>query len=315
VTVALLAVSIGLLVAELRAQRRPELRILLVCALAAFAASLHDLLAQARLIDVAGFRLLPYTVPLLLLAAAGILLARFLRAYERSEHLNVELEERVREKHAELEREFERARRLESERVLAGERERLMREVHDGIGGQLVSTLAMVESGHASAGEISDALRGALDEMRIVLQSLDPLVEDLPALLGIVRSRIEPRLVPHGLRFEWRVQDLPAMPELGHDGFLHVLRIVQEAITNVVKHAKARVITVSTGRRAGADGREGVFIEVRDDGIGPEDRKGGRGLSNMRQRAAELHGRLVIRAAVPGTAVELWLPLGVTPPA
>jgi signal transduction histidine kinase len=313
-TVALLGVAIGLLIGELRARRRWELRILLAAALGAFAVSLHDLLAQARVINVAGFRLLPYTVPLILLAFSGILLARFLREYERAERLNVELEARVREKHAELEREFERARRLEAERVVAGERERLMREVHDGIGGQLVSTLAMVESGQAERGEVAAALRSALDEMRIVVQSLDPLVEDLPSLLAILRSRLEPRLLPHGLRFEWRVQDLPAMPELGHDGFLHVLRIVQEAITNVVKHAGARVITVSTGRRAGADGRPGVFIEVRDDGVGPRNGKGGRGLQNMRQRARELGGHVAVGAAAPGTTVVLWIPLGSATP-
>ncbi len=315
VTVVLLALAIALLAAELRARRRPELRIVLGCALLAFGGGLHDLLLQARLIEGAGFGLLPYTVPLLLLAAAGILLARFLRAYERAEHLNVELEERVREKHGELEREFQRARRLEGERVVAAERERLMREVHDGIGGQLVSTLAMVESGHAERGEVAAALRGALDEMRIVVESLDPLVEDLPALLGIVRSRLEPRLALRGLRFEWRVQDLPPMPGLGRDGFLHVLRIVQEAITNVIKHAKARVITVATGRRAGPDGREGVYVEVRDDGVGlAAAGAGGRGLANMRRRAEELRGRVEIREAAPGTAVELWLPLAsVTP--
>jgi signal transduction histidine kinase len=302
--------SLASCVRDLRRLPRTEIATLALCLILCLAFGLHDYLVHFAFVGVSRPLMLQFAGPVILLSFGALLTTRFVREYRRAENLNAELEERVRAKHGELEANFERMRELEREHVLALERARLMREVHDGIGGQLVSTLAMVEGGPVAGRDVADALRVALDEMRLVVQSLDPLVDDLPTLLGVVRARLEPRLATQGLRFEWAVRDLPPMPELGRDGFLHVLRIVQEAITNVVKHAKARVITVSTGLRDDAAGRSGVFLEVRDDGVGAAaPSPSGRGIANMRQRADEIGARLVIGDAEPGTRVELWLPL------
>jgi signal transduction histidine kinase len=203
---------------------------------------------------------------------------------------------------------LERSRPNESERAVAAERDRIMRELHDGLGGMLVSALAMVEDGTGSPEQLAELLRDALDEMRLVVDSLDAEIADLSALLGTLRTRLEPRLAGRGLRFEWKVEDVAA-PSLPPGGLWHVLRILQEAVTNVRKHAAARVITVATGERAGADGRPGVWVALRDDGCGlPTDATTGRGFSNMRYRAAELGGVLEVSCASPGTLVELWLP-------
>ncbi len=124
-------------------------------------------------------------------------------------------------------------------------------------------------------------------------------------VLGMVRSRIEPRLARHGIRFDWQVGDLPRIPGFGPERVLQALRILQEAITNVAKHARARTIVVRTGLDAG-----GVFIEVRHDGVGLDGTgRRGRGIASMHRRAAALIGRLVLAPAAPGTAVRLWLPL------
>jgi signal transduction histidine kinase len=310
VALGLVVLSLASCARDLRRLPRTEIATLAFCLALCLVFGLHDYLVHFELVPLHRPFMLQFAGPVILLSFGAMLTTRFVREYRRAENLNAELEERVREKHGELEANFERMRELERAHVLALERARLMREVHDGIGGQLVSTLAMVESGPVPGHEVAEALRTALDEMRLVVQSLDPLVDDLPTLLGVVRVRLEPRLAAQGLRFEWAVRDLPPMPELGRDGFLHVLRIVQEAITNVVKHAKARVITVTTGLRDDAAGRRGVFLEVRDDGVGAaRPGPGGRGFANMRQRADEIGAELVIRDAEPGTRVELWLPL------
>jgi hypothetical protein len=85
-----------------------------------------------------------------LLMLTVVLTQRFLATFRRATNLNIELEERVQEKHAELEINFERMRDLEEIRVVAIERERIMREMHDGVGGHLVSILAMVEKGRGA---------------------------------------------------------------------------------------------------------------------------------------------------------------------
>jgi signal transduction histidine kinase len=256
-------------------------------------------------------RLLSFASPLLLSSFAVTLLSRFLRAYARAENLNVELEQRVQEKHAELERNFARLRDLERERAVGDERERIMREMHDGLGGQLVSTIAMVQGDHAPREQVVAALREALEEMRLVIHSIDPHAADLPTLLGLLRDRLEPRVERAGLRFEWRVGDLPELPPLGAQTALHVLRIVQEAISNALRHARATQVQVATGASVDERGRAGVFVEVRDDGLGlrGETARGlGHGLANMQWRARQLGGAISVGADGAGTVARLWLP-------
>jgi signal transduction histidine kinase len=130
-------------------------------------------------------------------------------------------------------------------------------------------------------------------------------------VLATIRTRLEARLGRHGLRFDWQVVDLPPLRGFGPERVLQAMRIVQEAITNVVKHAHATTITVSTGEETFGDGRPGVFVEIRDDGTGlGTGHAPGRGISNMRRRTARLAGHLAITSGESGTMVRLWLPSG-----
>jgi signal transduction histidine kinase len=252
----------------------------------------------------------PYIAPMAMIASGWIIIGHLAAGLTESETLNRELEQRVQEKHGELERNYERLGELERARAVAHERERIMRDMHDGMGGQLVSTLAMVEGGRFTPDRVAEALRDALDDLRLVIDSLDPVDDDLLSVLGVVRARFEPRLERHGIHFDWQVADLPAVAGLGPERVLQALRIVQEAVTNVVKHARAHTITVRTGAEADSGGTAGVFVEVRDDGRGMDGvRAAGRGLANMTRRAQTLGGRVAFASGAWGTSVRLWLPI------
>jgi signal transduction histidine kinase len=248
--------------------------------------------------------LTPWAFTMIVAVEAGIVTTRLLRAWSGLIALNRELESRVAAKHAELEQTYARVRDLEHERIVAEERQRITRDIHDGLGGHLVTTLAMLESADEfSRDDVAEALRGALDDLRLVIDSLDPRETDLVGVLATVRSRLEPRLRRRGLAFRWDVADLPPAPDFGPERLLRVMRVVQEAITNVLKHARATTITVRTG----VDGGRG-FVSVGDDGCGFEpEHAEGRGLVNMRRRAGEIGGELEIRTGEGGTTVTLWL--------
>lgn len=290
----------------------PRGRALIGLGIVGLVIGIHDLLLGVFLPVWPSFFLVPALSIIAALWGAWVVIDYFLGALQESETLNRELEDRVATKHAELEANYQRLRELERLKVVSSERERLMREMHDGMGGQLVSALAMAEDGETSLPQIADVIRGALDDMRLVIDSLDPVIDDIPTLLGMIRGRIEPRLRVHGLRFDWRVTDLPPTPRFGPEQFLHVLRIAQEAITNIVKHADAQVIRVETEATDGADGRPGIQVSIGDDGrgLGTAHANGGRGLDNMRVRAERLHGTVeVTEGAVSGTTVRLWIPM------
>jgi signal transduction histidine kinase len=247
-----------------------------------------------------------HLVPLLAVMA-WIVTRRFVRSIDESERLNRELEDRVATKHAELERQHARTRELEREQAVVQERARLMSDMHDGIGAQLISTLSLVEHGEASKYQVAAALRECIDDLRLAIDSLEPTDGELAPVLGGLRYRLEPRLRAQGIALDWQVQDLPKLACLTPQNVLHVLRILQEAFTNVLKHAQARRIRVATAVDAGC-----VAIEVSDDGRGfdgaPSER--GHGLDNMHRRAKAIGGKLRIGPSAVGTTLSLSLPVG-----
>lgn len=261
--------------------------------------------------------LLVYASGMITLGLVSVHLTRTRMALAESRSLNRELDARVAEKRAELERNFERLRAIEREQVVLAERERMLRDMHDGLGGQLVSTLAMVESGRFEPEELAEALRDSLDDLRLMVHSLDPSEADLLSMLAVVRERVEPRLARRGLRFAWHVEDVPDLPALEPAGVLQVLRIVQEVITNIVKHADASTITLRTGTcPASGTRRAHVFLSIHDDGVGlPPSPRRGRGLTNMRERARLVDAEIEIVSPASGsqgragTRVTLRLPL------
>lgn len=267
--------------------------------------SANDLGIQLGLWRGLGYTL-PYTVSCMMVAFGTTLALRFARALREAKILNEELEARVRERERALEFQFERGRELERREILGRERQRLMREMHDGLGGQLVSSLALVEAGEHTDEELGAVLRDSIDELRLVIFSLDPGLGDVPALLAALRARLEPTLERRGIRFRWRVGDTPTPEGFGPEQFLSLLRIVQEAITNAVRHAGASSIEVATVARDST-----LAIAIRDDGHGfAEGMRRGRGLNHMERRAQELGGELRIRSGAGGTSVEVCLPLG-----
>jgi len=282
---------------------------------------MHDLAVASGIHVPPSIVLVPYVGSIIAFWGGVRIVERLSTALAESGALNRDLERRVDERSAEIARSYEQIRSLERTRLLQGERERMMRDVHDGMGGQLTSTLALVESARVSPDEVADALRDALDDMRLLVAPLGPTADDLLTLLATWRARIERRLERRGLAFDWQVVDLPPLPWLRPREALNVLRIFQEAVTNIVKHADATTITVRTAERDGSAGEPGVVVEITDDGRGVvagsgpdacsdvEPRRAGFGLGNMAVRAAELGGTIEVGPGERGTRVVLWLPL------
>ena len=298
-----------------------EAAIYLPAGAAALGFAVHDTLLQFGVTRPGAPFLLPYIVPLMLASFGSTLVLRFASALRSAESLNRELEARVLEKHRELDRSYEARRALERDKLLAEERERLVREMHDGLGGQLVSVLSLVEADASADPRVAGGVRAALDDMRLVIDSLDPALHTLAGALGAARARFEPALAKSGVALEWQPGDLPTTPWLGPQDYLQVLRIVQEALVNVVRHAGASRVALRSGTLAAPDGRPGILIEVCDDGRGIEPtapgRPGSRGLRHMRERAARLAGSLRVEALDAGTGsgtrVALWLPASPPP--
>ena len=266
----------------------------------------HDWLVMIEVLDRGTGYLLPYASPAIMVVFGVVLVRRFSQALADLERLNLRLEQRVSAREREIEANYLRMRDLERERAVAEERSRLMRDMHDGIGGALISTLAMVEAGRGEPAAVAVALRSAIEDLRLTIDSLDTVDGDLGAVLGMLRQRLQPRLEAAGLAIDWAVGDLAPMPGLGANDALQILRILQEGINNVLKHARATRIRISAGMLGGSQ----AWVELVDDGSGFDQKSTspGRGLNNMRRRAQTIGARLEIRPTSAGTCIRLEVP-------
>ena len=271
--------------------------------------ALHDVLKKSGLLADEQSSLLMYAAPPLFLAIGWLLTDRFIRTLAEVETLNRDLEARVAEKTVALEANFARLGEAQQRQSLAEERQRLMRDMHDGVGGQLITALAALEGGRAAPADVAQIVRECIDDLRLVIDSMEPIDDDLVALLGSLRYRLEPRLKAAGIRLSWQVRDLTGLPNLTPRNVLHILRVLQEALTNAVKHASATLITVSSE----VDHVNNLaFIRVIDNGRGfqsVENSRSGRGLGNMRRRAEAVGGSIVIDSGEGGSTITLVLPL------
>ena len=251
-----------------------------------------------------------------LLLGIAFLSARYVvLTLNRAERSNEELEQRIAHKSGELEASYARLRESEQDAARTQERERLLRDMHDGLGAQLMTALRGVERGALDREQLTQSLQDSLDELRLLMDSAD-MAHYLPGALAAWRNRWDHRLAAAGVTLEWRIAESLDEVELPGDKVLHVMRILQEAATNVVKHAHAAHMVLEAG--VAGDGEAPVLrIVIRDNGTGVTGgpaRPGGRGLRNMRHRAAQVGGELVVGPAEGGgTEVVLRVPLGVLP--
>jgi signal transduction histidine kinase len=282
---------------------------LLLALMLAVLTGIHDyLLIVGRLgtilPDWGGHRmfLMHHGANLMLLVMGGILAQRFVQVLTDLEFLNRDLERRVAEREAQLEAQFQRAHALERERATVEERRRIMQDMHDGLGSQLFQSLSRAERGSLTQNEMAASLHSCIDEMRLALEALGTTDDSFLDAIADFRFRWERQLTAAGVRSTWQIEADADALKFPPQTTLQYLRILQEALTNVLKHAHAKEILV----RITALGKA-LHIRIEDDGIGMigDSPGSGHGLSNMRRRASLLGADLQI-ASTPGrTTVEL----------
>jgi signal transduction histidine kinase len=231
------------------------------------------------------------------------------RATRELAETNETLEQRVRAQTQDLRRLADHLERAREE-----ERTRIARELHDELGQQLTAlnlSLALARQRCATdpqkvAGNLAD-LEALLSRTHGTVKQLVTELRPLPVdELGLQASieRLARQAQEHGqLRVRVAAADLEAVPpDIGAIAF----RVVQEALTNVVRHSRARHAEVLTSVRDGE-----LSLTVTDDGVGlPSPRPHGFGLLGIRERVAMLTGRFELRPrAGGGTALSVMLPL------
>ncbi len=235
----------------------------------------------------------------------AILGMRFFRERRRLSMARERLELEMSELTEQIRSRYQQQRDAEKKEALDCERQRIMRDVHDGLGGLLIQAVALAEQ-PAHTNELREVLSVALHDLRLIVNSLSPTEGNLGELLSTFRHFHNRARGSDRCRYEWFVGDLCDV-RLEPSQSMSILRVMQEALTNVAKHARATRVRIHIGK----SGPQELRFLVEDNGIGFGEHGGtGRGVASMRQRAAELHGDLSIQSTPAGTRVQMVIPIG-----
>ncbi len=200
----------------------------------------------------------------------------------------------------------------ERQRVLdatEAERSRLRRDLHDGLGPSLTGIGLGLEAAQGADPQRSQAIlarlreeaAASLDEVRRIIDDLRPGALDAQDLLALVRQKAAHLTSTTPVRV---VVDAPeTLGRLAPDIEAAALRIVDEALTNVVRHAQATACTVTLALE------DGLRVEVTDNGVGYHGpRDGGVGVPSMQTRARAVGGTLELVSPGSGTVLTARLP-------
>ncbi len=231
---------------------------------------------------------------------------RYGQALESAEQGRAELEVRIREATAQIERNFAQLSELKVEQVTDRERKRIAADLHDDLGAKLLTIV------HTSNDErISTLAREALEEMRLSVRGLTGKPVRLSDALGDWRAEVVSRLTQSGVEGEW---DSPPDEEvtgtLSARAFVQTTRILREAVSNIIKHSGASHCSV---RCSIAEGDFQMVIQDNGNGI-PMELDGkldkGHGMASMKGRAKQLQGQCLVESGPGyGTVIRLTLPL------
>jgi signal transduction histidine kinase len=200
--------------------------------------------------------------------------------------------------------------------AMLNERKRMAREIHDTLAYTLTNILMMMEAAIDMANKSSPDLvkhlevarnqaKEGLSEVRYALQALRPVEFSGFVGLSAIQRLVRAFEKAAQIKVELELGDVPLY--LGEEANLTLFRLVQEGLTNALRHGKATRIMVLFTR----DG-DGVYVSIKDNGIGSGNTgpKTGFGLLGMQERVERLGGRLeVISEPGVGFTLRAWIPL------
>jgi signal transduction histidine kinase len=255
-----------------------------------------------------GMYFIPYAYNGVLFMFGGLLLTLLAQAMLQNQRFSADLEDKVAQRTAELERVHARMLSIEIERSSSMERASLLQDMHDGFGSQLVVAKMMIERQKMTQTDLAQLIQETIDDLHLMVDTLGNSNDYLPNALIDFQFRTQQRMVGSKLQLHWRLE-LERAPEVSPKAVLQILRIMQEALNNAFKHAQATNIWIE----AVCDASQTLLhVAISDDGVGPGSparRVIGRGQKNMSTRARLLGAELAVVDRGPGTLVRLVVPL------
>lgn len=246
--------------------------------------------------------LLQFAAPVLFLIIGWVMTTRYVRVLNNYEILNEHLEQRVAAKHEELDKNFAQIQAMLKEQAMLEERERIYQDLHDDVGAKLLTLVYRAQTPNNA-----ELARSALQDLRDVVSCAGFEKIALMDAMANFRAECEQRLSDVGIVLIWSDTTLSEPLQLTQPQALNLGRIIREAVSNIIRHSHAQQVIISL---RSVDNL--LLLEIADDGVGiskKEPLSQGRGLANIRKRAAILGAEVVFQDNNPkGLKLQIKLP-------
>jgi signal transduction histidine kinase len=233
-----------------------------------------------------------YGIMLVVLVKSSIVINHYRNTRNYRQNEAVRVASALRQSETRLREVIKKQHDIHNIKLIQMERERLLMEIHDGVGSQLISGMLLAQKGGLDRQTILEMFQSCIDDIRVIIDCIS-MAERANAveIFAKLLDRLRPRLESLGIALHYR----PDMRHSRHHEIsdaqcLHASRIIQECIANAIKHARCSAIIVSIRQY-----QTHLLIVVKDDGGGVAEREFvqfGRGLKNMRKRSRLLGGRI-----------------------
>ncbi len=295
--------------------RQVEHLLLAACCVGFLAPAVHDALMVVSVLDE-GTPWTPVTALIITLGMSLVLAGHFTRTLRQVERFNDQLAEQVRLAREDLAHTLSREHALELDNVRLSERLRVAHELHDGLGSSLVRSVALVEhsGSQLQRHHYLSMFKSLRDDLRQIVDTHGSATAPVPPTpvqwLAPIRHRFGRLFEELGVRCHWHTPAtwpclLSARQALG------LTRFLEEALTNVVKHSRARTLVVQM-EEIGIEqpSRTGLRLVVQDDGLGfdvalVQQAMSGLGLNSMQARVTRIGGTLHIESDASGTMLQV----------
>ncbi len=192
-------------------------------------------------------------------------------------------------------------------RAVMEERHRFTRDIHDGIGGQLLSLLLKVRSGRVDIKGVADEIQSGINDLRLVVDAMDHTGDNLEMALATFKGRTQRQLESADMTLKWTLQEPLDFKLVGTRDILNLYRLMQEVVSNAVRHASAETVQIVFS----SDGQS-LHLTIKDDGKGfdKDTVKAGKGLKSIQERAQLLGATLEFGLGLDGkgSGIELKIP-------
>lgn len=193
-------------------------------------------------------------------------------------------------------------------RAVLEERQRFTRDIHDGIGGQLLSLLLKVRSGRVDIKGVANEIQAGINDLRLVVDAMDHTGDNLDMALSTFKGRTERQLETADIRLIWNMQEPLGFKIEATRDILNLYRLMQETVSNSIRHARAKTVQIDLHATSSR-----LELSIKDDGKGfDKDKiKAGKGLKSIQERAQLLGAQLEYTDGIggKGSGMKLALPV------